>query len=174
MFSQAQADILLQMEKKVFIERVMVDQYLINQSNPLHLTIPLTDIENQGIGFILSVKQSEKNNMKINLHHQEDDTKTGLLRLDYGGGHKNPEVLLPNVPQKFHPYVGYIFHPAEAHMHYYIDGYRSLDWALPLKEDEFTIKQISTNKDLLSAVKEFAKRINIITQIQFNSEEMFL
>ena len=74
------------------------------------------------------------------MHHQDDETKMGLFRVDYNSGHNNPSELTDKVPQKFHPFVGKHFSINEHHVHYHVEGYKSLAWALPIAEDSFPAK----------------------------------
>lgn len=101
----------------------------------------------------------------------DDETKIGLIRVDYSGQHKNPEIIKDNVPIMFHSYAGKYFNYNEHHIHYYVEGYKtSLDWALPLKVDRFPIKEIKNNSDILNAFYNFNKLINLQTIFNINEK----
>lgn len=110
--------------------------------------------------FLWNIYQSEKVRLQMNLHVQEDDSKIGIIRIDYNKGHKNPEVLLSSVPSKFHPYVGQKIETH--HVHYHVEGYETLAWALPIEVDGFPLKDI-TDSTIPSIIYSFANTINIST-----------
>lgn len=66
--------------------------------------------------FLVEITSNQKISFKITFHNQENNTKEGLIRIDYKGGHKNPESLNPFVPEFVKPYAGYYFQN-EAHVH---------------------------------------------------------
>lgn len=76
--------------------------------------------------FLLEINRSAKNNLKITLHFQEDNSKIGLLRVDYSGKHKNPHEIKSSLPYRFRLYVGKWFDYHEHHIHYYVEGYNQL------------------------------------------------
>lgn len=86
----------------------------------------------------------------------------------------NPEFILPHLPEKFHPFAGKDFTDKEHHIHYYVDGYKPLAWAIPIINDDFKIKEISEDVDFNSTFAEiiiqFAKTINIETAITINKQ----
>jgi hypothetical protein len=119
--------------------------------------------------FLWTIKQSSKNTLRISLHYQEEDSKTGLLRIDYNGGHTNPQSINEYVPEKFYPYAGVKL--TKSHIHYHVQGYPVLAWAIPLEEDDFLVKEISENDfniTLAEIIKLFAKTINVETVININ------
>ncbi|GHT48731.1 hypothetical protein AGMMS49982_00600 [Bacteroidia bacterium] len=69
--------------------------------------------------------------------------------------------------------TGKIFSNNEHHIHYHIEGYKSLAWAIPLTDDEFEVKELNEGNDfnnsLANAVRLFAKTINIETEITINT-----
>ena len=48
--------------------------------------------------FLFEITSNRKISFKITFHNQENNTKEGLIRIDYKGGHKNPETLNDYVP----------------------------------------------------------------------------
>ncbi|HPV15460.1 MAG TPA: hypothetical protein PL126_07425, partial [Candidatus Cloacimonadota bacterium] len=97
-----------------------------------------------------------------------------LLRIDYGGIHVNPETANEHVPERFLEYVGKEFDVGEPHIHYYIQGH-DLDWALPLLNDDFPIKTISSDDDKVAAIKAVCDKVNLQTVLSFpNQMELIL
>lgn len=121
--------------------------------------------------FLFEITSHKKITFKISLHNQEDNTKEGLMRVDYKGGHKNPEGVNAFVPDFVKPYVGYFFQN-EPHIHIYVEGFKDLAWAVPLSEYNFPIADINNTDDFSSAINAFAKEINIVTP--FNIQNALL
>jgi hypothetical protein len=171
--SNAQAEYLLKLPKKIVEKENLLDNITINQVFPLNLRYELVSEQDDEFTFLLEIQQSKKSTIRVSFHHQENDSKTGLLRVDYNSGHKNPENINEHLPEKFHPYAGKYFNNTEHHIHYHIQGYRSLAWAIPLSVDEFEIKEINDdanfNITFANIIKSFAKAINIETNIQINT-----
>jgi hypothetical protein len=114
--------------------------------------------------FLLDIWQSSKNHLKLTLHIQENDTEIGLLRIDFNSKHKNPEVINENVPELLKQYVGQWVD--ESHIHYYVEGYKPLAWAIPLKvDDSFPIKDFKNISHLGDVIQAFGKRINLLTKL---------
>ncbi|MDY6856665.1 MAG: hypothetical protein SWO11_18550 [Thermodesulfobacteriota bacterium] len=114
--------------------------------------------------FKLQITQSNKIEFKLSNHHQFNNI--GLLRLDYNGRHINPMTITEQVPEILHKYVGKFFGIDEHHIHIYVENY-GLNWALPLNEYGFPIKKISSQGDVVSAIKGFQKEINLKTELIF-------
>lgn len=62
--------------------------------------------ENKNIKFWVEITRNEKILLKTSIHHLETNHHTGLLRIDYKGSHKNPEIATNKVPQAVLPYLG--------------------------------------------------------------------
>lgn len=101
--------------------------------------------------------------MKITLHFQENTQHIGLLRVDYNGPHVNPQTITDSVPDAFNAYCGASF--SLPHIHYFIEGYKPLAWALPLADADFPVKQISDLEDFRRALTAFCATINLTTTI---------
>lgn len=112
--------------------------------------------------FLFEISSNKKITFKISLHNQEDNAKEGLIRIDYKGGHKNPESMNTFLPDFVKPYIGYFF-VNEPHVHIYVEGYKNLAWAVPLTEYNFPILDINNTDDFSKAISAFAKEINIVT-----------
>ena len=167
-----QADYLLKLPKKILEGDDLLPQITINQKFPFQERFELLSEKDDEFSFLWEINQSAKNALKISLHIQENDSKVGLLRIDYNGGHVNPEIINEFVPKKFHQYAGKYFSNDEHHIHYHVSGYKTLAWAIPLVDDDFEIKTIAKN-DFNTSLKEiillFAKTVNIETVITINT-----
>lgn len=170
--SNEQSEYLIQLKKKVLQNDVALEQLTINQEFPMHLRFELISEEDDDFSFLWEITQSAKNAIRISLHFQEDESKIGLFRVDYNSGHRNPETASNKLPQRFLPFVGKWFSNEESHVHYHVEGYKPLAWAVPIEDSEMTTKEIAdtnTNEKLSSAIQEFAKIINLETELTINT-----
>lgn len=122
----------------------------------------LNNADEPEYSFLFEITSHKKNTFKISLHNQEDNVKEGLIRVDFKGGHKNPEGINDFVPETVKPYVGYFFQN-EPHIHVYVEGYKDLAWAVPLSVYNFPVLEVNSTYDFRSAINAFAKEINIVT-----------
>lgn len=169
--SNEQAECLIQLKKKVLQNDNVLDDLTINQSFPFNLRLELVSNEDNDFSFLWEITQSTKNTIRLSLHFQEDESKIGLLRVDYNSGHHNPEFATETLPEKFVPYVGKCFSSGESHVHYHVDGYKSLAWAIPIEDSEVSVKQILStdlHTKIASAIHDFAKIINLETKLKIN------
>ena len=114
--------------------------------------------------FQWCITQSSKDMLKMSLHMMDVDSKEGIFRVDYNSGHLNPKERRPELPDAFVPYIGKQFAINEHHVHYYVEGYRSLAWALPLAVTNIEQRELREDHyadDIASAVESFAKAVNI-------------
>jgi len=128
----------------------------------------LNNADEHEYNFLFEVTSHRKITFKISLHNQEDNTKEGLMRVDYKGGHKNPEGITVYVPEIVKPYVGYFFQN-EPHIHVYVEGFKDLAWAVPLSVYNFPVLDINNTDDFSSAIRAFAKEINIVTPFEIQN-----
>lgn len=166
-----QTDYLIQLKKKIIQDDKVLDRITIDQKYPMNLRYELISEEDDEFSFLWEITQSTKNAIRISLHFQEDESNEGLLRVDYNSGHRNPEMATDKLPERFIPYIGKWFTNEESHVHYHVEGYKSLAWAIPIEISEMPIKQINgddNNVQLISAIQEFAKIINLETVININ------
>lgn len=171
--SNEQAEYLLSLPKRILGKEGLLDSIIINQEFPLNLRYELVSDKDAEFTFLMEVTQSKKNSIRLSFHLQENDSKIGLLRVDFNSGHRNPEEINKSVPEKFHPFVGKYFSNKEHHIHYHVQGYKSLAWAIPLTVDSFEIKEINEdaafNDTFASIIRSFAKTVNIDTIIHMNT-----
>ena len=156
MFSNELAKKLINLPKKIRGESVTID--LLNEKTRFILT---SDDEPE-YNFLFEITSHKKISFKINLHNQENNTKEGLIRIDYKGGHQNPEIVNAFVPEIVKPYVGYFFQN-ESHIHIYVDGFKDLAWAVPLSVYDFPVLDINNTDDFIKAINAFSKELNIVT-----------
>lgn len=166
-----QAQYLINMKKKILENGVVKDSIVIEQHLPMRLRFEsISEIDNE-YTFLIAITQSPKGMIRINLHCQDQDSKIGLVRVDYNSGHFNPINAPQNLPDIFKPYIGKQFGENGHHVHYYIDGYRSLAWAIPIGDTDIRTKDIRKehiNEDLANAIVDFARFINVETEIIIN------
>lgn len=169
--SNEQADYLIHLKKKILQNDNVLENLTIAQEFPMNLRYELVSEEDDEFTFLWVVTQSAKNTLKISLHYQEDESKVGLLRVDYYGTHQNPFAAKENLPDKFRPYIGKFFSYDECHVHYHVEGYKPLAWAVPIADSEMgttEITETNVNQQIISAILDFAKIINIETKITIN------
>lgn len=165
MFSNEQARYLLHLPKKVIVGEELQDQHQIQQKFPFQDRLKLLSERDEDFEFVMSVSQSSKNQLKLSLHHQEDQSHVGLLRVDYYGKHKNPEWVTDQVPEFLRPYAGQWFDYQDHHIHYFVEGYSPLNWAAPLKDMGFGQTEIESSHAITNAFHYFARQINLVTQV---------
>ena len=165
-----QAQHLIDIDKWILVNDSPANTITINQEFPMRLRFELVS-KDEEYQFLWSVTQSKKDTLRMSFHCQEDESELGILRVDYNAGHQNPAEVLDTLPDKFIPYVGKLFGNKESHVHYHVDGYKTLAWAMPLTGvEQINVKEIAeTNSDTIKgAIEEFARLINIKTTIIFN------
>jgi hypothetical protein len=128
----------------------------------------LINLEEPEYEFLFEITSNRKITFKITFHNQENNTKEGLIRIDYKGGHKNPESLNDYVPEFVKPYVGHYFQN-ESHVHIYVEGFKDLAWVVPLSSYHFPILNIENMEDFGEALKAFAKEINIVSSLNIQT-----
>lgn len=167
-----EADDLVALPKKIILDDVVQDHFLIRQVFPLQVRMEMLSEQNDDFSFLWAIKQSKKNTLRMSFHCQENDSKIGLIRLDYNSGHRNPETLNEFVPDIFHPFKSKWFANDAAHVHYHVQGYKSLAWALPIENTDFKVKNLHKdklmNENINHIIMQFAKMINLETNIEFH------
>lgn len=156
MFSNELASKLIKIPKNILGGETTID--ISNEKSRL----TLNNNDEPEYEFLFEITSHRKITFKISLHNQENNTKEGLIRVDFKGGHKNPEIINEFVPENVKPYVGYFFQN-EPHIHIYVEGYKDLAWAIPLKDYDFPVLDINSSDDFIKAINAFTKEINIVT-----------
>lgn len=128
----------------------------------------LSNEDEPDYSFLFEITINQKVALKMSIHNQEDITKEGLLRVDYGGGHQNPVGINNFVPEQVKPFAGYFF-LNEPHIHIYVEGYKDLAWAIPLNVYNFPVLNINTTDDFNTAIRAFVKIINIVTPFEIQN-----
>ena len=164
------ADYLIRLDKYIFTDGEPAERFQIEIQYPMRFGLDLGTPDDDDQCLLLDVWESEKMAMRISLHHQDQATQHGLLRVDYGGGHKNPEEIIDSLPEKFHPYAGLRLNHQGGHIHYVVDGYKPLAWAIPLEADDFPVKSVAQREDYPRTLQAFLARINVKTEITFSNQ----
>lgn len=164
MITKTQVDYLLDLPKHIFEDEKYLERKNYMPSLPINDRIYMASKADDDFIFFLDIWQSSKNQLKMKLHYQEEEASIGLLRIDFNGRHHNPEIENDNVPDEFKPYAGKWIE--ESHIHYFIEGYKTLNWAIPLSIDEsFPIKTFTDSSQIGSIIQAFGKKINLKTQL---------
>lgn len=159
MLTNQEAKYLLDLEKNLLNPDQIVD--LGNKSN----TLELVSYQDSDYLFRLDITTNRKIILKTSIHHMESKSFIGLIRIDFKGGHHNPTEILHSLPEFLKPYVDKWFNPAKPHMHFYVEGYKPLAWAMPLADTDFPTKDITNQADLNDLITNFANKINLKSKI---------
>lgn len=165
--AQNEADELLKKSKFIMENGNFLPSYTIDIEKDFDVKFNLISEDKENT-FLFRIQRSQKNSLKITLHHQDDETRLCLLRVDYNGStHTNPVEILSPVPVKFHPYAGRILNCN--HIHYHVEGYRTAAWAIPLDVDDSFCEKYITSKDFnanfVSAINNVSNVINLRSKI---------
>lgn len=164
MITQTQADYLIRLPKLLTEngDYVQSKQYI--PVLPLRDRLFMASEQDTDFAFFLEITQSNKQHLRLSLHFQEDETSIGLLRVDYNSRHRNPVEINEHVPEALKPYAGQWVDGS--HIHYYIQGYKPLTWAIPLEVDtSFPVKQFTNETQMANIIMTFGKRVNLQTQM---------
>lgn len=164
------SEYLLGLDKYFVIDGVKKENHEIEIRYPLQVRIYLMAPDDFEQNFFIDLWESEKKALKVTLHHQDDNTQHGLLRIDYNGRHKNPVEITDSLPEKFHPYAGKFLDEYAGHIHYVVDGYKALAWAIPLEFDDYPVKKLDSRTDYHATLKAFFDKINVKTIVTFNTQ----
>lgn len=165
MFTNEEAKYLLELPKILETNDIVIDL----RESKTRLNIISTDQEWK---FIVDIFSNKKITFRICMHHQEDNNKEGLLRIDFKQGHRNPDTINDYVPNFLHPFAGKWFQN-ESHIHVFVESYKNLAWAIPLREyDKFPIKEINSYSDFSRSIRCFAEQINLVSK--FTIQEAIL
>lgn len=168
MLTSTQVTYLLSLDKRVFENSTYLTDYGINGAAPIRQRIILKSEQDDEWIFLWSIDQSSKNLLKLSLHLQENQSYTGLIRVDFNGIHENPGKVKPGLPADLIPYVGHRFEYSTPHIHIFVDGYKPLAWARPLNVQQFSVSDIITQEDACKAIEAFARIINLSTNLNIS------
>lgn len=170
MISSQYASDLIALPKKLIEGEAIIENKLLSPSTPFQERFYLVSEFDRSVSCFIEVYQSAKNRTKISLHCQDEDTSYGLIRVDYNGRHKNPEMVNEHVPAPFLPYAGEWLDDYAGHIHYVIDGYAPLNWAIPLEVDPFDVKEVNSFNEFATAFESFCRLINLQTNIRIHRQ----
>ncbi|MDR0972265.1 MAG: hypothetical protein LBM25_07770 [Bacteroidales bacterium] len=165
--TQQQINYLIALPKLLDKNGILNDTYTMIKQEPFQKRYTLKSPLNNRYTFLYNVDQSSKNYLKLTLHLMDNDTKIGLLRIDFNGQHQNPENINDDVPNDFRPFAGKFFAYNEPHLHYYVKGYKPLSWAKPLSKD-YPVQNISSFSDVINAFIAFNSLISLKTNFIIN------
>jgi hypothetical protein len=159
---------LLSLPKKVKEDNLIKEEIIINQDVPFVACYVLVSEHDEEYSFLYDIKQSRKNHFKLSLYLMDNDTRLGLIRIDYNGQHSNPDTTNEYLPSDFLTYTNKFFGYNEPHIHYYVEGYKPLAWAIPLSAIEFDVQNITSHADVMSAFGAFNSLISLQTHFIIN------
>ena len=164
--TDAQAISLLNIDKMVIETGVLRQEVILKSNTNIEFRCHLKAIT-EDFRFLLNIHQGKHDHLKLSLHLQEtvSSSPVGLLRIDYGNSppHTNPLALKDSVPSFAIPYAGQEIKCN--HAHFYVSGYKSLAWAVPLEAFDFSVRYISDFELFENAIAEFAEKINLKTRL---------
>lgn len=168
------AKYLIGLDKYVVQNGEITNTFLLDIQFPMSFRLTLSTPDDLDQNLLIDIKESDKKSLKISLHHQDNSTQNGLLRIDYNGRHLNPVDIIQTVPEIFRPFAGQWLDDYAGHIHYVVDGYKPLAWAIPLELDDFPVKEINGREDYIQTLNAFFQKINLKTTITFNHQMRIL
>jgi len=168
------AEYLISLDKYIVRNGEITKNYDMEVPYPMSFRLTLTTPDDIDQNLLVDIKESEKKSLKISLHHQDNSTQNGLLRVDFNGRHFNPVEISSTVPEIFRPFAGLWLDDYPGHIHYVIDGYKPLAWAIPLEIDDFPVKELKGRDDYIRTLDAFFQKINMKTVITFNQQMRIL
>lgn len=165
-------DLLAKPKKLVTEEGYLLDMYCLDQKQPMAIELKLTDVETKKFLFRLSIKQSSKIGYKITFHLMNSNGNIPLSRLDINGSHFNPREITAKVPDFLKVHVGERI--LSSHLHYAVEGYDNLAWALSLKDvNDSRLKDVESSSktittDIAKALTGYFTYLNVLTKLEIN------
>lgn len=157
------AEKLLMLPKKIIVDDEPQNRYMLKSGNRLSERFILRSIDGNHL-FLLEISQG-KRRLKITLHFQENTQFVGLLRVDYQGTHQNPVECNEFVPDFAKPYAKQDI--KENHIHFHVQGYKPLAWAIPLRISKFPVKEIMDMDSFIGALEAFQRTIHLDTKFLY-------
>lgn len=164
------AEYLIGLDKYVVENGEVLNTYLLGIQFPMSFRLTLSAPDDLDQNLLVNIKESEKKSLKLSLHHQDNSTQNGILRIDYNGRHINPVEIISTLPEIFRPFAGQWLDDYPDHIHYVVNGYKPLVWAIPLEFDEFPMKELNDREDYSRTLSAFFQKINLKTTITFNHQ----
>ncbi len=164
------AEYILGLDKYIVENGELAKVYLLDINFPMNFRLTLTTPDDIDQNLLIDIKESEKKSLKISLHHQDNSTQNGVLRVDYNGRHLNPVDVIPSLPEIFRPFAGQWLDNYAGHIHYVVNGYKPLAWAIPLQIDKFPVKELNGREDFSKTLSAFFQKINLKTNVTFNHQ----
>ena len=168
------AEYLIGLDKYIVQNGEIAKAFFIDIKFPMNIRLTLSAPTDLDQNLLVNIKESEKKSLKMSLHHQDNSTQNGLLRIDFNGRHLNPVEITEDVPDAFKPYAGQWLDDYAGHIHYVVNGYKPLVWAIPLEEDDFLVKELNDRKDYIRTLEAFFQKINLKTVITFNHQMIII
>lgn len=168
------AEYLMRLDKYVVQDGAVADTFLIDIQYPMSFRLILSAPDDLDQNLLIDIKESEKKSLKISLHHQDNSTQNGLLRVDFNSRHMNPVGITPTLPEVFKPFAGKWLDGYAGHIHYVVDGYKPLAWAIPLELDDFPVKELNGREDYTRTLNAFFQKICLKTAITYNHQMIIL
>lgn len=164
------AEYLIGLDKYIFLDGGFSESFLIDIKYPMNFRLPLSSRSDLDQSLLVNIKESEKKSLKISIHHQDNNTQNGLLRIDFNSRHLNPVTIIPTLPEVFKAFAGQWLDGHGGHIHYVVDGYKPLSWAIPLEVDGFPVKELNNREDYINTLSAFFQKINLKTKIKYNHQ----
>ena len=114
------AEYLIGLDKYIIQNGEIANTFFMEILYPMSFRLTLSAPEDLDQNLFLDIKESEKKTLKISLHHQDNSTQNGLLRIDFNGRHLNPVDIIPTVPEIFISFAGQWLDDYEGHIHYVV------------------------------------------------------
>jgi len=168
------AEYLIGLDKYIIHNGEMANSFLINIEYPMSFRLQLSAPDDLDQNLMVNIIESEKKSLKITLHHQDNSTQNGLLRIDYNARHLNPADITSTVPEKFKQFAGLWLDEYAGHIHYVVNGYKPLAWAIPLEIDDFPVTQLTGKEDYTNILRAFFDKINLKTIITYNHQMILI
>lgn len=161
------AEFLIGLDKYVLVDGTLSNSVDIELKFPLEIKFNLSAPDDLDQSMLINIKESSKKSLKMSLHHQYNNSQQGLLRIDYNGRHLNPAEITSSLPQIFVPFAGLWLDDYPGHIHYVVDGYKDLAWAIPLELDTFPVKEVKGRDYYPEVINSFFQRINLRTTVNY-------
>ncbi len=76
------AEYLIGLDKYIIENGETLDTYLLDIQFPMSFRLTLSATDDLDQNLLINIRESEKKALKISLHHQDNSTQNGILRID--------------------------------------------------------------------------------------------